>query len=260
MTPRRADPFKPDPAAAFSKRQVDRAARRILEFWESPDSDTPETVGALDGEVLDELVDAFVAVTWWRGLHARPLTKVAANARYHVAKENGQVDGRIDVTQRLKRRVTMIYKLDREPTMNLTQMADIGGVRIRLPSLQQLYAVSRRLRKSWTIIKTRDYVAEPKESGYRAIHHIVKRDGRLVEVQLRTVRQDVWANQVEEDGRARGVGFKFGAGEPEVLNYYLTVAEAFAAMDRGEELPQELIERLNAAYPAAQTYLGRRTP
>jgi len=206
---------------------------------------------------MDELVRAMTAVTWWRGLHTGPLTKVAANLRYHVAKEGGQIDGRIDVSQRLKRRPTMIDKLAREPQMNLTQMADIGGVRARLPSLAHVQAVSRRLAKTWTVVRTRDYVTHPKASGYRAIHHVVRRDGRLIEVQLRTVRQDAWANQVEDDGRDRGVGFKFGFGAPEVHAYYVVMAEAFEALDRGRQLTPDLVARLNEAFTAARPLLPR---
>jgi hypothetical protein len=35
MSPRRPDPFKPDPDAAFSKRQVNRSGQLILAMWES---------------------------------------------------------------------------------------------------------------------------------------------------------------------------------------------------------------------------------
>ena len=55
---------------------------------------------------------------------------------------------------------------------------------------------------------------------------------RLIEVQLRTVRQDAWANQVEDDGRDRGVGFKFGFGAPEVHAYCVVMAKAFEAGSR----------------------------
>jgi hypothetical protein len=37
------------------------------------------------------------------------------------------VGGHIDVTQRLKRRNTIIGKLTREPSMEVTQFHDIGG-------------------------------------------------------------------------------------------------------------------------------------
>ncbi len=73
------------------------------------------------------------------------------NLRYHVDKEEGRVGGRAEVAQRLKRWTTIIDKLAREPKMPVTQMKDIGGDRALLPSLHHDYAVSRRLRKTWTI-------------------------------------------------------------------------------------------------------------
>ncbi len=128
-----------------------------------------------------EVITAFDAVRWWRTLHARPLSNVAANLRHHVEREDGRIGERVEVTQRLKRWTTIIDKLAREPKMQVTQMQDIGGVRALLPSLSHVYAVSRRLRKTWTIIRVRDYIAEPKPSGYRALHLIVRRGGYPVE-------------------------------------------------------------------------------
>jgi putative GTP pyrophosphokinase len=206
---------------------------------------------------VEELVDAMVKVTWWRSLHARPLNKVAANLRYHVNAEGALVDERIDVTQRLKRRITIFDKLEREPTMELTQMGDIGGVRARLPSLRHVHAVSRRLKKTWTIIRTRDYIENPKPSGYRALHHIVRRDGRMIEVQLRTVRQDAWANQVEEDSRKLSVEFKFGRGDDEIHGYYRIVSEIFAAMDADQPIRGELAEEFNERYARVRQQLRR---
>jgi putative GTP pyrophosphokinase len=206
---------------------------------------------------VDEMIHAYHALEWWRSLHARPLTKVAANLRYHVDKENGSLDGRLDVTQRLKRRPTILDKLTREPTMEVTQMQDIGGVRARLPSLAHVHAVSRRLRKTWTIHRTRDYIANPKPSGYRALHHIVVRDGVKVEVQLRTVLQDAWANQVENDSRHTGQGFKFGRGSLSVHDYYVAMSEAFSLVDRGKPLPQPLVAELQARYAKIGQVLPR---
>jgi hypothetical protein len=57
-------------------------------------------IAETDGDEFDR---AWAALTWWRGLHAPPLTTVAANLRYHVDKADGRVLGRIEVTQRLKR-------------------------------------------------------------------------------------------------------------------------------------------------------------
>lgn len=245
------DPLKPEPGETFSKRQVDRAGNVLRAFF---------TWDPASGEALDypgDVSRAFAAVGWWRARHGRPLSKVARNLRYHVQKENALVNGGVDVTQRLKRTVTIGEKLSREPTMDVTQMQDIGGVRASVPSLDHLHALSRRLKKSWTIHRTRDYIANPKPSGYRALHHIVRRDGCLIEVQLRTTLQEAWANQVEEDGKATGVAFKFGHGSDAIHAYYGLVSKAFALVDDGHPVPQDLSRELARSYARIRDVLVR---
>lgn len=141
--------------------------------------------------------------------------------------------------------------------MKLTTMHDIGGVRARVRNLKDLNAVSRRLRKNWRIHRTYDYIQEPRSSGYRAIHHVVRSGERLIEVQLRTIRQDVWANQVEADSRNLGVGFKFGLGDDDVHGYYRSMARAFAYLDGGQEIPRDLVAELNERYGAVGGILKR---
>jgi putative GTP pyrophosphokinase len=153
----------------------------------------------------------------------------------------------------------MIDKLLREPTMNLTQMADIGGCRALLADQEKVYAVAARLRRNWDITRTRDYAAEPKDSGYRAVHLIVRRKGRLIEVQLRTPLQDEWANQVEEDSRRVGRNFKGGEGQREVHDYYAVVSELLALRELDMEPDEDLRQRLLEAYEAAQHYLATDT-
>jgi putative GTP pyrophosphokinase len=205
--------------------QQDGAERAVAEFDEQ------------------KLSEAWEALTWWRGLHASPLSRVASNLRYHVDRGDARVRGRIEVTQRLKRLDTLIGKLAREQG-NVTQMQDIGGVRTVLPSLRHIYIVRRRLLKSWKIIRERDYIARPKSSGYRALHLIVKRNGYPIEVQIRTVGQDAWANTVEETGRQIGVDLKFGAGDERSDGIFLAMAELFARFDRDGLSRDDLLEGL----------------
>lgn len=113
-----------------------------------------------------------------------------------------------------------------------------------LPSLRHVYVVRRRLLKSWGIIRERDYILDPKSSGYRALHLIVRRMGYPIEVQLRTVGQDVWANTVEETGRQVGVDLKFGAGDERFACIFLPMAELFARFDRDELSRDDLLEGL----------------
>jgi putative GTP pyrophosphokinase len=224
--------------ARFSKRQVNRAGELILKMRAVAREGTDRKVEEFEIAHIDE---AWAALTWWRSLHARPLSAVAANLRYHVDCADGRVRGRIDVTQRLKRLETTIDKLEREPG-NVTQMHDIGGVRAVVPSVRHVYIVRRRLLKSWTIIRERDYVSEPKDTGYRALHLIVRRHGYPIEVQLRTIGQDIWANVVEDTGREHGVGLKFGAGGESYRSFFLRMSELIAAFDGGELAQEDLIQ------------------
>jgi putative GTP pyrophosphokinase len=225
----------PDPEL-FSKRQVNRAGRLILKMRALAREGTAREVEEFD---IDGLNEAWAALAWWRSLHARPLSAVAANLRYHVDRSDGRVRERIDVTQRLKRLETTISKLEREPG-NVTQMHDIGGVRAVLPTMRHVYVVRRRLLKSWTIIRERDYIAEPKDTGYRALHLIVRRHGYPIEVQLRTIAQDFWANVVEETGRESGVGLKFGVEDERFVSFFLRMSALMAAFDSAEVSPEEV--------------------
>lgn len=102
-------------------------------------------------------------------------------------------------------------------------------------------ALRRRLLKSWTIIRERDYIASPKDDGYRALHLIVRRAGLPIEVQVRTRGQDLWANAIEEAGRQTGVQFKFGEG-PEMERVMLaSVAALIAGSEEGKLSTAEVL-------------------
>jgi ppGpp synthetase/RelA/SpoT-type nucleotidyltranferase len=222
----------------FSKGQVNRAGVFLLEFRERVRIEGAERALCATDEAAIEA--AREALEWWRSLHARPLSTVAANLRYHVAKAEAQVDGRVEVTQRLKRQDTLVGKLARERG-NVTQMQDIGGVRAVVPSPPHVYRVRRRLLKSWTIIRERDYITVPKDDGYRALHLIVRRGGLPIEVQGRTRGQDLWANAIEQAGRQTGVQFKFGEGPETDRTMFADAARVIAAVEDGKLSTRELL-------------------
>lgn len=240
--------------ALFTKGEVNRAGVLLLDLRERMLRDGAErAVRDSEEKRLDE---AWAALAWWRSLHARPLSTVAANLRYHVDRGDARVSERIEVTQRLKRLDTLIGKLARERG-NVTQMQDIGGVRAVLPSQRHVYVVRRRLLKSWGVIRERDYITEPKSSGYRSLHLIVRRKDYPIEVQLRTIGQDIWANTVEEVGRRSGVDLKFGAGDERFHSVFLAMAELIANFDRAELSFDDLREGLKRL-PSLTTWTRER--
>lgn len=81
---------------------------------------------------------------------------------------------------------------------------DIAGVRVVCSFIDDIYMLAECLLKQddITLIEVRDYIKNPKESGYRSLHLIVeipiflKNEKRptKVEVQLRTMAMDFWAS------------------------------------------------------------------
>lgn len=81
---------------------------------------------------------------------------------------------------------------------------DIAGVRVVCSFLDDIYELADCLlqQDDITLIEQKDYIKNPKESGYRSLHLIVEvpiflqneKRPMKVEVQLRTIAMDFWAS------------------------------------------------------------------
>ncbi|KRM12770.1 RelA SpoT domain-containing protein [Paucilactobacillus suebicus DSM 5007 = KCTC 3549] len=81
---------------------------------------------------------------------------------------------------------------------------DIAGIRVITNYLDDVYSVEKTLLQQSDIelIKRKDYIKNPKESGYRSLHIVVSVpvfetngvQNTPVEVQIRTVGMDMWAS------------------------------------------------------------------
>ena len=132
--------------------------------------------------------------------------------------------------------------------MNLARMQDIGGCRAVLSSQAAVYAVERHLNRRWDVVDGDDYVVSPKDTGYRAVHLIVRQDGYLIEVQLRTPQQHAWAEMIERVDRQRALRLKFGDGPETETEYYRVAASLLSAQEAGLDYPPGAVERLRALH------------
>lgn len=113
------------------------------------------------------------------------------------------------IRSRLKSVPSIIEKLERKnveislPAIE-KYLNDVAGIRVVCSFVQDVYTIADALLKQddITLIERKDYIAKPKENGYRSLHLIVevpiflekeKRKMR-VEVQLRTIAMDCWAS------------------------------------------------------------------
>ena len=110
---------------------------------------------------------------------------------------------------RLKSVRSIIEKMNRLhiqktiPSMR-EHITDISGIRVICRYLHDVYIIEKMLlaQDDVTFIRRRDYIQEPKESGYRSLHLLVKvpvflskrKESVPVEIQLRTIPMDYWAS------------------------------------------------------------------
>lgn len=224
-----------------SRGSVDRAGQVLREWYESGVLSTPE------------VEEASALLNDYRSQIKDPLKKVVMGLRSAVRTAGAEVL----VSERLKRQPRIIGKLIRFPHMPLTVMQDIGGCRAILPDLAAVEDVRRRVeRQKSDVIRVKDHNAQVPTSGYRAVHIIVRREGTLVEVQLRTLRQQEWADLVEEIDKVYGLNLKNEDGPVEVLDYLRTWSSALAILDRTGGVDQNLVRMVGILRRRAQRRLA----
>lgn len=221
---------------APSNSQVNKAGR-TLRHWFRGDQ-------KYKNEHLEAAVAARETVEAFRAAHAAPLVTANNSLRSMLRTENCP----IEVSQRLKRMTTIMNKVVvREPTLALSKMQDIGGVRAVVHSVDQIERVEARLRKNREVVGYSDYIANPRPSGYRGVHVIVQygQDNRQIEIQLRTRIMHEWAITVERLSSQHSENFKQDGNTP-VQRFMAAASEAMAYEERGEEVPLDLARTIEA--------------
>lgn len=145
------------------------------------------------------------------------------------------------IVSRVKKEQSIIDKMKRhgyELSMDnaVRKLYDIAGVRAICAFEHDVYHLAEVLlqHEDITLLHQKDFIQNPKESGYRSLHLLVsvpiylaagKRDVR-VEVQLRTITMDLWASMEHELRYKQQIAF------PEDLNREIwECAELSAALD-----------------------------
>lgn len=207
------------------------------EDWETPKFSKKEIVNA--GKILSS-VDrnkedeefALNVLNNWRASHAYPLQVIASNLR----KNNPNAV----VAQRLKRLDSIIHKLKRYPNMSLYRMQDLGGCRVIVDSISDVYAALNKYKNSKIrhILKhEKDYIKTPKDTGYRGYHAVYQfysdtkdtyNKNMLIEIQFRTKLQHIWATAIEMMELYTNSALKSNIGDPQILRFFVLVSSIFA--------------------------------
>ena len=112
------------------------------------------------------------------------------------------------ITGREKKPYSIWRKME-EKQQSFSRLSDIYGFRIISENEGDAYRVLGAVHQRWTGVPGRfkDYISAPKSNGYRSIHTTVAgRDGKLVEIQIRTREM----NEVAEVGVAAHWSYRDG--------------------------------------------------
>lgn len=181
-----------------------------------------------------------------RSLYEAPLTEVIG-----VLVSLG-----LEPVSRSKTTGTMVDKLRRIPALRLSEMQDLAGTRVVVEMTRgEQDALVEQIRARFDKHRIVDRRTRPSH-GYRAVHIIVKVQGRPVEIQIRTRMQDLWAQITERLADAWGRGIRYGEPliEPErrlgpitrerIVEHVMELADLVDMVERNREEYDSVVEEL----------------
>ena len=210
------------------------------DIWEVPKYSKSEInkAGSIitdSSSTKEERDNALIVLNNWRAAHAYPLQVICSNLRLRNPDAI--------VVQRLKRLESITGKIARFPDMNLYRMQDLGGCRVIVDTIDQVYESIENYKNSRIrhILKREyDYINHPKTSGYRSYHMVYQfhsdkeetyNKNMLIEVQFRTKLQHIWATAVEMMGIYTDSNLKSSQGDEEILRFFTLVSSVIALQE-----------------------------
>ena len=192
---------------------------------------------------MEELIQGFVDL---RCRYQAALTEVKTkldilNEEFRVRYSRNPIH---HMESRIKAPASVAKKLERKgfqptPENAVQHLMDIAGIRVVCAYRDDVYTIAQLLTSQDDIrlLRSRDYIREPKANGYRSLHLIVEIPVVLstgkqylpVEVQIRTIAMDFWASLEHR------IRYKVEFDVPEDLN-----RELFDAAQRIAEVDEDM--------------------
>jgi ppGpp synthetase/RelA/SpoT-type nucleotidyltranferase len=237
----------------YSKARVDLAGEIL-----SGDRPSP-TFGWDDINAYFEAIfdwdNATEVVNNWRAIHSYPLQAMKMTLKRRAKR----ICPTAIVAQRLKRLASIRFKLQFSKLAghhpNLSQMQDIGGCRAVVDTVSQVRRLERTFEEACRknphrgpqYFRTSDYIANPKENGYRGVHLVYKfrsdseehscYNGQRIEIQLRSRSQHYWATAVETYSTFSGEALKSNIGTEAWIRFFALVSSGIAISEKSPTVP-----------------------
>jgi len=199
---------------------------------------------------FERLKELLLSYEW---AHRTMLTKLGIIHEAHKHFQNNNPIGHM--AGRIKSPESIAGKLHKQCVELTAQNArlhlnDIAGIRIICPYAKDIYFLADLIRKmpDINVLSEKDYVTNPKPSGYRSYHIIVEitiyhsgtTETLPIEIQIRTEAMNFWASLEHQ------VKYKFNGEIPKHLSDELTVcANSIAELDDRMFLIYEIVSLIN---------------
>ena len=190
------------------------------------------------------------------GLALKEVEKKIDIIRYDYEYFN-KYDSIDHVMTRIKSPESILNKLKKdemEPTYKnlVSDINDVAGIRIICPLKSDIFTIRKYIREfnDINVIKEKDFVTHPKESGYTSYHMVVKVPVAIdndismvkVEIQIRSLAMDFWASLEHK------IYYKFEGDAPDYISRDLReCAEMVSTLDEKmlslNEAIQECLEK-----------------
>ncbi|MGF1694786.1 RelA/SpoT domain-containing protein [Vibrio lamellibrachiae] len=159
-------------------------------------------------------------------------------------------DTRIILSGRSKRSKSLIRKLCRPNNkgMDLSRVDDIVGLRLIVRDLKLQEKALDLIRQLSYVKKITDY--REGEKPYRAIHVVLEENNKLVELQIRTCAQHLWAEESESFGEKT----KEGNGTQNIKLYLSELSTVCKSIDNDEPIKALKHELFNSRKPIKLIY------
>lgn len=155
--------------------------------------------------------------------------RYAHNPIHHMESRQKSIDSILG--KLYKKKLPLTLEAARE------NLYDIAGIRVICYYIDDIYRIAEMITSQGDItpIRVRDYIAQPKENGYRSLHIVAKvpvflsrnTESVPVEIQIRTIAMDFWASLEHR------LKYKSAEAVPDGIHERLTrCAQTSAMLDR----------------------------
>jgi putative GTP pyrophosphokinase len=142
-----------------------------------------------------------------------------------------------------KSTTSIAEKLLRE-SIRLTQVQDIAGCRLIVSEMADQDRLVESLKNIFvgaTVVDRREHPSH----GYRAVHVVVKQSDKLVEIQVRTSLQHLWAELSEKLSDVVDSAIKYGKGDKGIVDVLLNSSDLVAQEEMEEANLANLEKRVS---------------